>query len=280
MRSWCGPSVASLSATTTMFAAICAMQSRKTSRATISTVAAPSTSMVPARRGSLASAAAGAARQPVAPRRLVGGREMHRPARKQPPRHRVEPRDLARLELELRLADRRPRLAGADLAAVERQLDLAAVRGAQPLDDPLDVGLEDRRQRRAGRRRGHVGERALVVRRLEHQPPAGGGALVLAVGEEPAAAVRPAPPLHRLHPGPPDAAQPERHPGRRQRVVGRVVVDRDQPLGPPRLEPELGERRAAPEPRHRRLVELDLELSLDHPRLRRSRQSIGYVTDS
>jgi hypothetical protein len=177
-----------------MLAAICAMQSRSTSRATSST---------------------GAARQPVAARRLVGRGEVHRAAREQPAGDRVEPCDLARLELELRLADRRPRLAGADFAGVERQLDLTAVRAAKPFDDALDMGLEDRRQRRARRRRGHLGERPVVVRRLEHQPPAGGGALVLAVGEKPARAVRFAPPLHRLDPRPPDPAQPERHSGRR-----------------------------------------------------------------
>ena len=168
--SWCGPSSSSLSATTTMLSAICARQSRSTSRATVSTVASRLDRQgrrAPRRRRGPRLAP----QQPVAERRLVDGREADRPALEQRSRQGVDRPDLAGLQLDLGLAQRQARVPGADLALVERQLDLAAARSGAAARQSALPG--SRRPAKAARRpRPPTPRRAPRRRRVRRAPAA------------------------------------------------------------------------------------------------------------
>ena len=242
--SWCGPSSSSLSATTTMLSAICARQSRSTSRATVSTVASDSTAKVAARRGAGARPRL-APQQPVAERRLVHGREADRPALEQllaPGRRPPRPRRPS--------ARSRPRAAAGARSPARISPSSSASSTSPP---PGGASRSTIRLTRVSKT-GESGAPSAASDTAASAPsasgpsstsrPPGAGRSLSRCEKKPPDAVPPALQLDRLHPAAPDPAQPERHPGRRQRLARRVVVDRDQRLGPARRPPH---RRRAPD---------------------------------
>ena len=204
-------------------------------------------------------------RQPVAPSRLVGGGEAQGALAEQDARDLEDRRDVARHQLHLGFADRRAALSRHDLAAIDRQFDLAAGRRRQPLDDPADPRLEQRRQLRATGRLRDRREDALVVRPVQDQLSVGSRKLDLDMREQSVPFRRPGVfAFDRLHPAPADLSQPERDPGLRQRLVRRVEIGRDKVFRPTRRNAHPLQRGVRRERGLAGLVERDLEFGLDH----------------
>lgn len=183
-------------------------------------------------------------------------------------RAREEARGVPALQLDLGLADRGHRAAGPDRAAIERQLGDGALREREHPGRALELGDEDGPQPRA---HPSLREEPGVRRRIEQGDVdcvAGDVPLDLVARVQARRGLPPA--LQRLDPALAVVTQPQRDAGARQRTVGRVVVDRLEPLPVRPAPPHRTDRRVTVDPRE--VLGRDEELQLDfHRHARRAR---------